>query len=74
MTATDRAYETTAAVGARPAARSSSTDRTVIVTLLVATFVVILNETIMGVALPHLMADLQVTASTVQATATRTWW
>jgi len=35
-------------------------------TLLVATFVVILNETIMGVALPHLMADLQVSASTVQ--------
>lgn len=34
--------------------------------LLVATFVVILNETIMGVALPHLMTDLSVTASTAQ--------
>ena len=40
--------------------------RKVIVTLLVATFVVILNETIMGVALPRLMADLQLSANTVQ--------
>ncbi len=40
--------------------------RTAIMTLLVATFVVILNETIMGVALPHLMVDLGVSASTVQ--------
>lgn len=39
---------------------------TVIVTLLVATFVVILNETIMNVALPRLMADLHVDAGTVQ--------
>lgn len=43
-----------------------SRDRKVIVTLLVATFVVILNETIMGVALPRLMADLQLSARTVQ--------
>ena len=43
-----------------------SRDRKVIVTLLVATFVVILNETIMGVALPRLMVDLQLSASTVQ--------
>ena len=41
-------------------------DRKVIVTLLVATFVVILNETIMGVALPVLMVDLDLTAGTVQ--------
>lgn len=34
--------------------------------LLVSTFVVILNETIMSVALPRLMADLGVTASAVQ--------
>ena len=40
--------------------------RTVIGTLLVATFVVILNETIMAVALPRLMNDLSVPASTVQ--------
>lgn len=41
-------------------------DRKVIATLLVATFVVILNETIMGVALPVLMVDLGLTAATVQ--------
>ncbi|MDQ4047697.1 MAG: MFS transporter, partial [Actinomycetota bacterium] len=39
---------------------------TVIVTLLVATFVVILNETIMNVALQRLMVDLGVDAPTVQ--------
>jgi len=31
--------------------------------LLVSAFVVILNETIMGVALPHLMKDLSITAT-----------
>lgn len=39
---------------------------TIIVTLLVATFVVILNETIMNVALQRLMVDLGVSAPTVQ--------
>ncbi|MEZ2390874.1 DHA2 family efflux MFS transporter permease subunit [bacterium RCC_150] len=39
---------------------------TVIVTLLVATFVVILNETIMNVALQRLMTDLNIDAPTVQ--------
>ncbi|MEE2522003.1 MDR family MFS transporter [Pseudarthrobacter sp. J75] len=39
---------------------------TIIATLLVATFVVILNETIMNVALPRLMVDLGVSAPTVQ--------
>lgn len=39
---------------------------TVISTLLVATFVVILNETIMNVALQRLMVDLRVDAPTVQ--------
>ena len=34
--------------------------------LLLSTFVVILNETVMGVALPRLMADLDITASTAQ--------
>ncbi len=34
--------------------------------LLVATFVVILNETILGVALPTLMKDLDITAATAQ--------
>jgi DHA2 family lincomycin resistance protein-like MFS transporter len=68
MTATDSADDTaTAPTTTRPAAgRSVSRDRTVIITLLAATFVVILNETIMGVALPHLMTDLAVPASTVQ--------
>ena len=47
-------------------AQLSSRDRKVIATLLVATFVVILNETIMGVALPVLMVDLNLSAGTVQ--------
>ncbi|WP_348639218.1 MDR family MFS transporter [Williamsia sp. 1138] len=34
--------------------------------LLIATFVVILNETILSVALPTLMVDLEITASTAQ--------
>jgi DHA2 family lincomycin resistance protein-like MFS transporter len=34
--------------------------------LLVSAFVVILNETIMGVAIPHLMADLKIPASSAQ--------
>ena len=38
----------------------------IIFTMLVATFVVILNETIMNVALPKLMADLQISPSTAQ--------
>ncbi len=50
--------------------RLSSRDRGVIVILLIATFVVILNETIMNVALPRLMVDLGVSASTVQWLAT----
>lgn len=41
-------------------------NRLVISLLLVSTFVVILNETIMSVALPRLMADLGVTAGAVQ--------
>jgi DHA2 family lincomycin resistance protein-like MFS transporter len=41
-------------------------DRGIIVTLLVAAFVMILNETIMGVALPRLMGDLHITPRTVQ--------
>jgi len=54
--------------GARPGAPAVITRQsvTVIVTLLVATFVVILNETIMNVALQRLMVDLRVDAPTVQ--------
>ncbi len=44
----------------------SARDRKVIITLLVAAFVVILNETIMGVALPVLMTELQIGPNTVQ--------
>ncbi len=41
-------------------------NKLVINLLLVATFVVILNETLMAVAIPRLMHDLQVTADAVQ--------
>ncbi|MHB1235338.1 MAG: DHA2 family efflux MFS transporter permease subunit [Microbacteriaceae bacterium] len=41
-------------------------NRLVIILLLISTFIVILNETIMAVALPHLMRDLSITASTSQ--------
>jgi DHA2 family lincomycin resistance protein-like MFS transporter len=44
----------------------SARDRTVIAVLLVSTFVVILNETIMSVALPVLLTDLYVDASVGQ--------
>ncbi|MSR99704.1 multidrug efflux MFS transporter [Arthrobacter sp. BL-252-APC-1A] len=40
--------------------------KTVIGLLLVSSFVVILNETIMSVALPRLMADLDISAATAQ--------
>ncbi|MFJ6356755.1 DHA2 family efflux MFS transporter permease subunit [Pseudarthrobacter oxydans] len=54
--------------GTTPAApeKMSRESVTIISTLLVATFVVILNETIMNVALQRLMVDLQVDAPTVQ--------
>jgi DHA2 family lincomycin resistance protein-like MFS transporter len=57
------------APAARPADnpyRLAPRDRTVIAVLLVSAFVVILNETIMSVALPVLMADLRVSASVGQ--------
>ncbi|SEP83843.1 MFS transporter, DHA2 family, lincomycin resistance protein [Devosia sp. YR412] len=44
----------------------SARNRLVIALLLVSAFVVILNETIMGVAVPHLMGDLGVTAGAAQ--------
>jgi len=53
-----------------PTARLSRRSVTIIATLLAATFVVILNETIMNVALPRLMTDLGVSSSTVQWLAT----
>ena len=42
-------------------------DRAVILILLMSTFVVILNETIMNVALPRLMTDLKITAGTAHS-------
>ncbi len=57
---------TTTAAESTTTSAMSTRDRSVIITLLVATFVVILNETIMGVALPRLMSDLQVSARTGQ--------
>ena len=51
---------------AAPAANDAARNRLVIALLLVSTFVVFLNETIMSVAIPHLMADLGVTASAAQ--------
>jgi DHA2 family lincomycin resistance protein-like MFS transporter len=44
----------------------SARNKLVIGLLLVSAFVVILNETIMGVALPHLMSDLDISASAAQ--------
>ncbi|WP_426997712.1 DHA2 family efflux MFS transporter permease subunit [Pseudarthrobacter sp. N5] len=61
---------TTSGKSTTPDQKMSRESVTIIVTLLVATFVVILNETIMNVALPRLMGDLSVNASTVQWLAT----
>lgn len=47
-------------------ATDAARDRLVIGLLLISAFVVILNETIMGVALPHLMVDLSISASLAQ--------
>ena len=49
-----------------PAAAVAPRTGPVIALLVASAFVVILNETIMGVALPRLMADLDVTAATAQ--------
>jgi len=56
----------TARVALQRAEKLSARDRTVIGVLLVAAFVVILNETIMTVAIPVLMKDLHIDASTGQ--------
>ncbi|HTN62982.1 MAG TPA: MDR family MFS transporter [Devosia sp.] len=49
-----------------PVEDHSARNRLVIGLMLVSAFVVILNETIMSVALPHLMGDLNITASAAQ--------
>jgi DHA2 family lincomycin resistance protein-like MFS transporter len=69
---TDSAVTTSATTSATPAPAGPSNTpdaagtKLVISLLLVSAFVVILNETIMGVALPQLMADLDITASAAQ--------
>ncbi|MBK8084390.1 MAG: multidrug efflux MFS transporter [Devosia sp.] len=55
-----------AAAAPREDASTAARNRLVIALLLVSTFVVFLNETIMSVAIPHLMKDLGVTASAAQ--------
>jgi MFS transporter, DHA2 family, lincomycin resistance protein len=57
---------TTTSQEAGASQRLPARDRQVIAILLVAAFVVILNETIMSVALPRLMVDLDISARTVQ--------
>jgi MFS transporter, DHA2 family, lincomycin resistance protein len=53
-------------IAAAAATDNTARNRLVINLLLVATFVVILNETLMVVAIPRLMRDLNVTAGAVQ--------
>ncbi|MHA6668329.1 MDR family MFS transporter [Homoserinimonas sp. A447] len=55
-----------ASTGAAEAARIASRNKLVIGLLLISAFVVILNETIMSVAVPVLMADLGIAASSAQ--------
>jgi DHA2 family lincomycin resistance protein-like MFS transporter len=62
MTLSDSRPDTAAVPMAKPAVRTGP----VIALLVVAAFVVILNETIMSVALPSLMVDLDITAATAQ--------
>jgi DHA2 family lincomycin resistance protein-like MFS transporter len=63
--ATDSAASPEAEAAAPPTTISRQ-NLTVIYLLIVSAFVVILNETIMSVALPHLMSDLNATASAAQ--------
>lgn len=50
--------------------KTSREDLAIIYTMLIATFVVILNETIMNVAIPKLMTEFSVSATTAQWLAT----
>lgn len=56
--------------GALPAARLDRTDFLLLAVMVVAAFVLILNETLLGVALPSIMADLHVSASLGQWSST----
>lgn len=59
-------YSANAAASAPLDAETAARNRLVISLLLISAFVVILNETIMSVAIPHLMDDLGITASAAQ--------
>lgn len=52
--------------GRAPSAGLAPRDRRAVALLLFSAFVVILNETTMGVAVPHLMTDLRITAASAQ--------
>lgn len=62
----ETAASDTQPANADPAPATAARDRLVIWILLISTFVVILNETIMSVALPPLMVALDVSAGAVQ--------
>jgi DHA2 family lincomycin resistance protein-like MFS transporter len=66
MSAEDAVLATSPAPEAAAETTVSRQNQVVIYLLLVSAFVVILNETVMAVALPHLMADLNATASAAQ--------
>ena len=59
-------HDDTPSPAAGPAAAARHGSQGVIWLLLAAAFVVILNETIMGVAIPHLMTDLSIDAVAAQ--------
>lgn len=63
---TDRMLAADTAVQGSAAPNNDRRNRLVINLMLVATFVVFLNETIIGVAIPRLMEDLRIDASTAQ--------
>ena len=66
MTETAQSIARDTETGAQEGQSLDARNRLVIGLLLVSAFVVILNETLMAVALPHLMRDLSITASAAQ--------
>jgi DHA2 family lincomycin resistance protein-like MFS transporter len=62
--------DTATAATPRAEEQTSRDDLVIIYTMLIATFVVILNETIMNVAIPKLMTEFSVIATTAQWLAT----
>lgn len=66
MTLEQQHPETSAIPTSAPSRTTSGRTGPVIALLVASAFVVILNETIMSVALPRLMVDLEITAATAQ--------